>query len=85
VTARTVVILVVLTLLIKFPMSTQGAVGGTISGTVKDRNGAVLPKATVTTTNTDNGFRWAKTANDMGAYSFSSLPVGHYLTSISLP
>lgn len=44
-------------LLFGFPASTRAAVGGRISGTVEDDSGAVIPKATVTTTNTDTGAR----------------------------
>ena len=53
-------------------------VGGSISGTLTDQSGAVVPKAAVTATNTDTGIRQTITTDDKGFYSFSSLPVGHY-------
>jgi hypothetical protein len=59
-------------------------IGGSISGTVKDRSGLVVPKATVTATNTDTGVRQAIATNGAGAYSFPSLPVGRYDIDISL-
>ncbi len=53
-------------------------VGGSISGTVTDASGAVVGKATVTTTNTDTRIRQTTTTDDRGFYSFASLPVGYY-------
>src|SRR5579864_8401250 len=52
---------------------------GTISGTVKDSSGAVVPGATVTVTNTDKNIvvRTVK-ADPLGAYTVPLLPVGHY-------
>jgi hypothetical protein len=73
----------VLTLLLGLPGLTLAAVGGRISGTVKDLSGALVPMASVTATNTDTGFRRMVTTNGMGAYSFPSLPVGHYDVEIT--
>jgi hypothetical protein len=51
---------------------------GSIVGTVKDEQGAVIPGAAVKATNVDTGFsRLATTAND-GAYRIEYLPVGTY-------
>jgi len=57
-------------------------VTGSISGTVKDSSGAVVPNARVTLTNTDQNVvvRTVKTAAD-GAYSAPLLPLGHYSVS----
>ncbi|HTQ96500.1 MAG TPA: carboxypeptidase-like regulatory domain-containing protein, partial [Candidatus Acidoferrum sp.] len=52
-------------------------------GTVKDPSGAVVPRATVTATDTDTGVRQVVSTNDAGAYSFPSLPVGHYDVDIT--
>jgi hypothetical protein len=68
----------ILTPLCGLPIVAQAAVGGSISGTVKDPSGAVVPKATVTAANTDTGVRQVVTVNATGAFSFPSLPVGHY-------
>jgi hypothetical protein len=38
----------------------------------------VIPKATVTATNTDTAVQQIVVTNDTGAYSFPTLPVGHY-------
>ena len=59
-------------------LSAWAGVGGSISGTVTDPSGAVVPKATVTATNTDTGIRQTVATDDKGFYSFPSLPIGHY-------
>ncbi|HEY6466461.1 MAG TPA: carboxypeptidase regulatory-like domain-containing protein [Candidatus Acidoferrales bacterium] len=51
---------------------------GTISGTVKDKTGAVIPNVTVTATNEATNVVNTVQTNDAGAYSFLSLPVGKY-------
>jgi hypothetical protein len=63
------------------PFLTMGAwagTGGSISGTVKDSSGAVVPKAAVTATDTNTGIRQTTTTDSKGFYSFPSLPVGLY-------
>jgi hypothetical protein len=72
-----------MTLLLALPNVNHSAVGGKISGTVNDSTGAVVPKAVVTATNTDTGVQQTVLTNDSGAYSFPSLPVGHYNLDIT--
>jgi hypothetical protein len=57
-------------------------VTGSISGTVKDQSGAVVPDATVTFTNTDRNqiVRTVKTDAN-GNYTAPLLPLGHYSVS----
>src|SRR5215469_13662253 len=50
----------------------------TITGTVKDQAGAVLPGATVTATNADTMAMFTGLTNGDGIYTIPSLPVGHY-------
>jgi len=57
--------------------------GGSISGTVKDATGAVIPQAVVTATNTQTGVRQVLVTNSSGAYSFPTLPVGLYDVDIA--
>jgi hypothetical protein len=58
---------------------------GSIVGTVKDQQGAVVPGASVKATNADTGFsRVATTAND-GAYRIEYLPVGKYQVEVEMP
>lgn len=59
-------------------ISAWAGVGGNISGTVTDASGGVIPKASVTATNTDTGIQKTVTTDGKGFYSFSSLPIGHY-------
>ena len=58
-------------------------VGGSISGTVKDASGAVVPGATVAAVNMGTGFRQTAVTDDKGSYSFPSLPIGAYNVDIS--
>src|SRR5271154_5073459 len=66
-----------------FAFVAWAGVGGNISGTVRDSSGAVVPKATVTVTNTDTGVAQTVSTDDRGAYSFLNLPVGHYDLTVS--
>jgi Carboxypeptidase regulatory-like domain len=68
----------VLLLLPWLASSAQAGVGGSISGTVTDPSGGVIPKATVTATNTDTSIQQTVATDDKGFYSFPSLLVGHY-------
>ena len=56
----------------------MGAVTGSISGTLTDPSGAVIPDATVTVTNAAQGTQTQTTTNERGFYSFPSLPPGRY-------
>jgi hypothetical protein len=55
----------------------------TISGIVTDPSGAVVPGATITITNTDNGVRRNTVAGNGGDYTSPYLPPGHYSVSAS--
>ena len=46
------------------------AVGGSISGTVKDSSGGVIPGATLTLMNTSVGTQFKTTADSQGLYTF---------------
>jgi hypothetical protein len=54
------------------------AVGGAISGTVKDATGAVIPAANIMVTNAAFGTVYKTVTNGQGFYSLPSLPVGRY-------
>src|SRR5712692_9553144 len=51
---------------------------GTISGTVSDPSGAVIPKAQVTVTNEETGSKRTVTSNEAGYYSVGNLEPGTY-------
>ena len=52
--------------------------GGSISGTVKDPSGAVVPDAAITARNANGGAQQTLNSNGEGFYAFPTLPVGHY-------
>ncbi len=54
------------------------ATTGSISGTVKDPSGAVIPGASVIATNTATNVQAKTTTDEKGFYAFPSLPVGRY-------
>ena len=51
---------------------------GSIVGTVKDQQGALVTRATVKATNVDTGFSRSAPANSYGEYRIDFLPVGKY-------
>ena len=56
----------------------------TVTGTVKDTQGAVLPGATVTITNVANGAVRSAVTNQSGSYSMPGLPPGEYVMKFEL-
>src|SRR5271156_924530 len=61
------------------------SVGGSISGTVKDPAGRVLPNAQVTVRETSTGMSHQSHTDSKGVYVFPLLPVGHYELNIQAP
>lgn len=51
---------------------------GTISGTVTDQTGAIVPGAAVLIRDTETGIQHSMRTDSAGFYSFPALPVGHY-------
>src|SRR6185503_13790820 len=51
---------------------------GSITGTVQDASGAVVPNADVTLQNTDQGITLQTKSNASGIYTFSPVRIGHY-------
>lgn len=62
----------------------QGIITGSISGTVVDASGAVVPNAAVTATDTARGTKFTTRAASDGNYAFGALPVGLYDVVIHL-
>jgi hypothetical protein len=56
---------------------------GTITGTVSDPTGAVIPHASVTITNSATGIVTTATAGDTGLFTVPALPFGNYIVSAS--
>jgi hypothetical protein len=58
---------------------------GTILGTVKDAQGAVVPGASVTATNLGTQFSRNAVTDAAGEYALRLLPVGNYQVEVSIP
>ena len=83
-------ILCVRAALLAFVLFTSAALfsqssNGTISGSVGDASGAVIPGVTVTATNSATGVVTTVLSNDSGVYNFASLLPGTYSVSATLP
>src|SRR5580658_3999883 len=72
-------------LLLFFAAACWGAVSGSISGTVKDSTGSVVPNANVTVRELSTGVSHQTHANASGAYAFPVLPVGRYELDVQAP
>jgi hypothetical protein len=60
----------------------MASVTASISGTVTDPTGAIVPHCTVTATNVDTGVSATESTNAQGYYSFPSLPLGKYSVKV---
>jgi hypothetical protein len=58
---------------------------GTISGTVSDQTGAVLPGVEIAVNNVDTGIQRSAISGDAGGYRVTNLSVGNYEVVASLP
>ncbi len=75
--------IVPLTMAFVLVVSAYAAITGSISGTVTDQTGAVMPRVTVVALNQETGVRQAVVTDSSGFYSFTALPVGAYTLSAS--
>jgi hypothetical protein len=62
-----------------------GAVAGSISGTVKDPSGSVVPNAKVAVTEVDTGLVYRTQTDNKGYYTLPVLPVGRYDLELQAP
>ncbi len=62
----------------------QGIITGSMTGSVQDPTGAVVPNASVIATNTTQGVDFKATTNNSGEFSLSQLPVGDYTVVIRM-
>jgi len=81
---RTSVLMLVFLLLVAGLAMYAQAPTGTISGTVTDESGAVVPNASVVISNKDTGFTRTVTTNAEGLYSAPSLPAGQYEVRVEM-
>ncbi|HEV2324221.1 MAG TPA: carboxypeptidase regulatory-like domain-containing protein [Terracidiphilus sp.] len=56
---------------------------GSITGTVTDTTGAVVPNAQVLLQNTDQGITVKTTTGSTGSYTFSPVRIGHYTITVN--
>jgi Carboxypeptidase regulatory-like domain len=76
--------MVIATLLVLLTFAAaQSIVSGDLTGTVTDPSGAVVPGATVTLKNSDNGSSQTVTTNNAGVYRFALLKPGRYTVSVN--
>lgn len=75
---RRLVILLVLSLACTWAQSPQAS----ISGTVADAQGAIMPGVSVSATNADTGVKTTANTNDAGFYSLRALAVGPYIIRV---
>ncbi len=73
-----------LSLILSTPSFSQIS-NATVSGTIDDVTGAVLPSVTVTAANTGTGVVTSALTNEAGAYNFASLLPGVYRVTAELP
>lgn len=72
-------------ILLEKPNALAQVAGGSISGTVKDMTGAVVPVASVKVRNLGTGVQQSTQTNSDGFFAFPSIPVGQYEIDISRP
>ena len=70
-------LVLLLTLLLPCAMAAQ-EITGSISGSVHDQSGAVIPNATVVATRVETQTAFPTKTNAAGLYTFPSLPIGTY-------
>jgi outer membrane receptor protein involved in Fe transport len=63
----------------------QGIVTGSLSGTIFDPQGGVIAGAKVTAKNMDTNVEVSLSSNEVGYFSFRSMPVGMYSVSVEAP
>src|SRR5436190_3218328 len=81
--SRIVAAAALLSLLISTPAFSQSTVA-TVSGTIDDGTGALIPGVTVTVTNKATGIVTTALSNEAGTYNFPSLQPGAYTVSAQL-
>lgn len=63
----------------------QASVAGSISGTVRDSSGGVVPGVEVTIVNQDTNASRVVITDDSGFYTAPNVPVGNYVVQVTMP
>ena len=66
------------------PIASAQTAGGTLVGTVKDKDGSALPGVTITATNAETGLVRTSVSGEDGKFSLPSLPIGTYTVQAEL-
>jgi hypothetical protein len=69
-------------LMMAWPLAAQTTTGGSITGTVLDPQGAVVPEAAVTATNVDQNTSFKTTTNNAGIFVFTQLLPARYAVTV---
>jgi hypothetical protein len=77
--------LVVTCFFVTIPVFAQVSDTGTISGSVTDPSGAVVPHVVVTITNTGTAIHKSFPTDNNGTFVASALPYGNYVVSVAAP
>ena len=80
-----VIMLVAIVLASAGGLRAQAEGSGTITGTVRDNSGAVVPGADLAVANEATGLRRTGISGEQGAFTFAALPVGLYNLSVEMP
>lgn len=72
-------------LAVLLPITAWAQVNATVSGTVADSSGALIPSVEITAANVNTGIGTVQVANETGSYQFASLQPGTYRVSAALP
>jgi hypothetical protein len=72
---------VILLVLVAVPAAAQ-QITGSITGTVRDEQGAVVTNTVVKSTNAETGFERSAVTDSTGAYNIQYLPVGRYTVEV---
>src|SRR5438132_13949090 len=67
------------------PRSMSQTVTGSILGTVRDPQGAVVPSAAVAAKNVDTGIERTALSDGSGGFVIASVPAGDYSVTVSAP
>lgn len=81
---RSLILVLAAMIAVDCPVVAQ-SIQGSIVGTVRDKNQAVIPNATVVLADADKGVTRNAVTDGSGDYHFIDVPAGHYNVSISAP
>src|SRR6266496_2211262 len=56
--------------------------GASITGTLQDATGAMVPAATVKASSVESGRAWSTVSNEVGIYNVPALPPGQYTVTV---